>query len=327
MTNPGPHPIRDLAHLGHVELLTPRPQESLDFFHDVFGMEVEARDGQSVFLRGWGDYQRYCLKLTEALEPGLGHVALRAWGPDELADRVAAIQKTGDGLGWIDGDVGHGPAYRFRDPDGHLMELHYETEHYVPPDELRPALGNQPQRYVARGAGVKRLDHVNLLAADVESNRRFAEDRLGFRLYERNVLDDGTEVGAWMSLTIAAHELIYVADNAGGHGRLHHLAFWVDTREEVLRAADIFLDSGVPIEAAPSKHAAAQGFFLYGFEPGGNRVEITSGGYFVYAPDAPVVVRTEAEMEKGMAWGVQLPPSFHFDGTPSISRRSGAMRS
>ena len=33
-------------------------------------------------------------------------------------------------------------------------------------------------------------------------------------------------------------------------------------------AADIFLDNDVPIEAAPSKHAAAQGFFLYGIEPG-----------------------------------------------------------
>ena len=92
---------------------------------------------------------------------------------------------------------------------------------------------------------------------------------VGLRLYERNVLDDGTEIGAWMSLTIAAHELIYVADNAGGRGRLHHVAFWVDTREEVLRAADIFVDSGVPIEAAPSKHSVSQGFFLYGFEPGG----------------------------------------------------------
>ena len=59
--------------------------------------------------------------------------------------------------------------------------------------------------------------------------------------------------GAWMSLSIAAHELIYVADHHGARGRLHHLAFWVDTREECLRAADVFVDSGVPIEAAPSK--------------------------------------------------------------------------
>ena len=52
----------------------------------------------------------------------------------------------------------------------------------------------------------------------------------------------------------------------------------------MLRAADVFVDAGVPIEAAPSKHGVAQGFFLY-VEPGGNRIEVTTGGYFVYDPD------------------------------------------
>ena len=111
-------------------------------------------------------------------------------------------------------------------------------------------------------------------------------------------LDDGTEAGAWLSVSIAAHELIYVADAHGLEGRLHHLAFWVDTREEVLRAADLFLDAGIHIEAAPSKHAIAQGFFLYGIEPGGNRVEVTTGGYFVYDPDPEPTVWTEAERAK-----------------------------
>jgi catechol 2,3-dioxygenase len=141
-------------------------------------------------------------------------------------------------------------------------------------------------------------------------------DAIGFRLYELNVRDNGTETGAWMSLSIAAHELIYTLDPSPLSARLHHAAFWVDTREECLRAADIFLDNDVPIEAAPSKHAAAQGFFLYGIEPGGNRVEVTTGGYFVYDPEFVPVVRPEAELLKGMAWGVQLPESFRTYGTP-----------
>jgi catechol 2,3-dioxygenase-like lactoylglutathione lyase family enzyme len=31
-------PIMDVAHLGHLELLTPKPEESLCFFRDVLGM-------------------------------------------------------------------------------------------------------------------------------------------------------------------------------------------------------------------------------------------------------------------------------------------------
>ena len=39
---------------------------------------------------------------------------------------------------------------------------------------------------------------------------------------------------------------------------------WADCREDMLRAADISLENGIGIEASPSKHAIAQGFFLSG---------------------------------------------------------------
>jgi catechol 2,3-dioxygenase len=314
--------VSEIAHLGPVELLTPRAEESLRFFEDVLGMEVEGREGASVYLRGWGDYQRYSLKLTESATSGLAVLGLRAWSPEALERRVAAIEAAGRGGQWTGGERGRGPGYRFTDPDGHVLELYFEAERYEPPEHLRPSLKNQPQRYTGRGAAVKRLDHVNVLAADVRANRVFATDVLGYRLYERIELDDGTETGAWMSATIAAHELIYTSDAYGAHGRLHHLAFWVDTREECLRAADLFLDHGIEIEAAPSKHAIAQGFFLYGIEPGGNRIEVTTGGYLVFDPQQPPVVWTEAERRKGQAWGVKTVESFHTYGTPPVAPES-----
>ena len=91
-------PIHDLAHIGHAELLTPYPDDSLRFFVDLFGMEIEHREGQSVFLRGWGEYQPYGLKLTESALPGLGHTAIRAWRPEALRRRVSAIEQTGYGI-------------------------------------------------------------------------------------------------------------------------------------------------------------------------------------------------------------------------------------
>jgi catechol 2,3-dioxygenase-like lactoylglutathione lyase family enzyme len=275
--------MSDIAHLGPVELLTPDGEESLRFFVDVMGMEVEHTDGAATYLRGWGDYQPWSLKLVASDTSGMGVLGLRAASPDALRRRVAAVAATGLGEGWVDGDRGRGRGYRFRDPDGHRFELYYECERYAPPPHLRPSLKNVPGRYTARGCAVKRLDHVNVLAADVRANRDFCVD---------------------------AH---------GAKGRLHHLAFWVDTREECLRAADIWLDAGIEIEAAPSKHAIAQGFFLYGIEPGGNRIEVTTGGRFVYAPDEPCVVWTEAERAKGQAWGVQTVPSFHTYGTPPVT--------
>ena len=65
-------------------------------------------------------------------------MALRTWSPEALERRVAAVEAAGLGLGWSEGDVGHGPAYRCTDPDGHVFELLYEVERYTPPPELRP---------------------------------------------------------------------------------------------------------------------------------------------------------------------------------------------
>jgi catechol 2,3-dioxygenase len=96
----------------------------------------------------------------------------------------------------------------------------------------------------------------------------------------------------------------------------------VDTRAELLRAADLFLDADVPIEAAPSKHAVAQGMFLYVYEPGGNRVEVTTGTHFIYDPAYEPVVWTQAERARGQAWGVKTVESFHTYGTPDVSGRA-----
>jgi catechol 2,3-dioxygenase len=315
----------DLAHLGPVEMFTPKPQESLDFFDRIMGMDVVACEGQSVYLRGWDDYQRWSLKLTESQTSGIGYLGLRAWNEEVLERRANLVEATGLGEGWEDtGDLGLGRSYRFHDPDGHVFKLYSDCERYEPPEHLRPALKNVHGRYTARGVAIKRLDHINILAADVRANREFCVDTLGYRLYERIERNDGSEAGAWMSLSIAAHELIYTSDAYGAHGRLHHVAFWVDTREECLRAADIWLENGIHIEAAPSKHAIAQGFFLYGYEPGGNRVEVTSGGRFLYAPDEPCVVWTEADRAKGQAWGVKTVETFHTYGTPPIDADLGA---
>jgi catechol 2,3-dioxygenase len=307
--------IRDVAHLGHVELLTPKLAETRDFMVDLFGLYVTDEVGDSVYLRGYGDYQRTSLKLTAAAEPGLGHVAWRAPSPAPRDPPLAAIEAAGLGDGWIDGDVGHGRAYRFRDPDGHQLEIYYETEWYVAEGDQVSYLPNQPQAFDGHGAGARRLDHLNLFCADVPANSAFYADVLGFRLFEQIVVDD-VQKAAWMSVTAQPHDMALTKDATGSRGRFHHLAFWVDNREDVLRAAELFTERGAFIECGPAKHSRTQGFYLYVYEPGGNRVEVFSGGFPVYAPDWPVVTWSQKTLSRGTAWGATVPDSFHVYGTP-----------
>jgi len=317
----------DLAHLAHVELLTPTPVASLRFFVDVLGMTESGRRGDSVYLRGWDDYERCTLKLTASKVAGMGHMAFRATSPEALDRRAAIIEATGLGRGWTDGDLGHGRAYVFDTTDGHHMEIYYDTEWYAPGPELKPALKNQAQRFPARGANVRRLDHLNLLTSDVAELRHFMEDAVGLRTTEMIVLDNGLEAGAWMTTTNKTYDLAFTADHYGARGRFHHLTYALDSRDEVLRAADIFLENGVHIETGPHKHAVQQTFFLYVYEPGGNRVEVDSAGArLMLAPDWPPVVWTEAERKKGQAWGLQTIESFHTYGTPPIEQYTGPRR-
>src|SRR5580704_2781670 len=74
----------DLAHLGHIELLTPRFEKSLAFFKDVMGLHESGRQGDSVYLRAWADYERFTLQLTRSATSGVGHVAFRARSADVL---------------------------------------------------------------------------------------------------------------------------------------------------------------------------------------------------------------------------------------------------
>ena len=314
-----PEPIRDVAHLGHFEIFTPKPAESLWFFKEVFGMEETNREGQSVYLRAWGDYDHCTLKLTEAQQAGLGHVGWRAFSPQALERRVQALTALGCGKGWIEGDIGHGPAYQFTDPDGHLMELYYESQKHQAPEGLRSRLFNQPQQFCGRGVGVKRIDHVNLMCSDVTPNRLFLQEQLGFQLHELLQPEvDGTEEGAWLSVTPLTHDIAYVRDFTGTRGRLHHIAYWLDAREEVLRAADILTEHDIFIEAGPAKHNISQAFYLYLYEPGGNRVEVYSGGYLAFAPDWQPIIWRKAERGRGVYWGATLPESFKKYGTPVV---------
>src|SRR4029078_11063778 len=83
--------LGDVAHLGHIELLTPRPEASLDFFTSVVGLHESARCGNSVYLRAWGDYERHTLKLTAHSTSGVAHLGLRVCDGETLQRLVAHL--------------------------------------------------------------------------------------------------------------------------------------------------------------------------------------------------------------------------------------------
>jgi catechol 2,3-dioxygenase len=305
-----------IAHLGHVEVYTDRFDESLDFFTRVYGLKLSGQDASSAYLRAWDDYEFCTLKLTRHHTTGVGHIGYRAASAQALADQVAVIQASGYKThGWVEGDTSHGPAFAFEDPFGHVFELYWETRKDKGLGDEAPALKNTATAFT--GAAPRRLDHLNLLATDVAEFRRFMETCLGSRVTEMIQMDNGRTGGAWFTVNNKTYDLACTEEHGGGHGRLHHVTYAADQREDILRAADIFLQNGVHIETGPHKHAIQGTFFLYVWEPAGNRIELANAGArLILDPDWQTVVWTETERKRGQAWGLKTIDTFHTHGTP-----------
>ena len=89
-----------LSQLAHVEITSPKPEESVRWFVDVLGLEQTTQEGQSAYLRGWGEWLHSSLIVTEGPAPALAHIGWRTYGPGGCGhDRAAHRPRARRGLG------------------------------------------------------------------------------------------------------------------------------------------------------------------------------------------------------------------------------------
>jgi catechol 2,3-dioxygenase len=314
-------PIFDVAQLAHLELLTPDLEATHGFFSNLLGMQVTERNDTSVYLRGYEEVYHHSLKLTKSPQAGLGHVAWRTRSPQALDRRVAEIEMSGLGLGWTEGDAGHGRAFKFATPEGHVMELFWEVGYFSAPHGQGTALHNRPQRRPTSGVPVRRIDHLNLMAADVGVCRDFLVERLGFRERERLVVDGGGPViASWLGVTNLSHDIAMVPEPTTMRGRFHHVCFHYTSSQHLFDVAELATEAGIAIEHGPGRHGIGGATFLYLMEPGGNRIEVIGDpGYMNFDPAWKTVDWQASEIAHAAAWGCPpMPDSFWNYATPSL---------
>ncbi|MFN3641968.1 MAG: VOC family protein [Gemmobacter sp.] len=123
-------PCHDVAHPGHVEVYSDRFEESLAFYTGPYGLKLSHLGDGVAYLRAWDDCEFHTLKRTRHHTAGVGHIGYRIASPAALERRLKAIEASGyPVLGWTEGDAGHGPAFRFADPFGHVFELYWALLH------------------------------------------------------------------------------------------------------------------------------------------------------------------------------------------------------
>nr|WP_240895498.1 VOC family protein [Kineococcus siccus] len=270
-----------------MEIASPDVEASVTFYERQFGLTVVDRDADgSVYLRCWGDYYRYSLVVSPGEQPAVLNMAWRTSSDEALDEAARRIEAQGTTGTWHEPRQGHGRSYQFTGPYGHTMELYWEVERFAAPEGRASIFPDRPERRSSHGAAPRFLDHVTVAASDVRGFADWYNKALGFRIMAYTQLDhaDVTVFGV-LTTNEKSHDLGVVLDSSPIPGRVNHIAFWVDSHEELLRAADVLMENGTDIEYGPSIHGVGEQTFLYFREPSTLRVELNTGGYRNYVPD------------------------------------------
>lgn len=279
----------EIAKLGAAHLVTPDLEKSLWFFRDIIGLHVVAQSETKAYLRAEMEHEHHSLVLEQGERTRLDHVSWRVRRPEDLESFHTLLNENGNDVTVqaADNEDGYGESLRLAMPSGHKLRLYYDVEKPAVAEADRSVLLNQRYRSWHHGISARRIDHVNLWTTqDPTLNHTWLTDNLGFKLREYIQTPAG-RIGGWMSVTPLVHDVAVMGmPSAPTQARMHHLAFWLDNAQDVLRAADIVVEAGIRPDQGPGKHGVSQAMFLYVRDPGsGHRVEIFSNGYLIFDPD------------------------------------------
>lgn len=299
----------EIAKLGHVALVSEDLEKSLWFFRDTIGLEeTEVVDGVH-YLRAWGDFEHHTLSIAQGETSYIDHIGWRTKRPEDVATFATLLEEAGTDVRWIQPgeEVAQGEAIRFELPSGHRFELYYDMDKTPADEDRKSVLKNQTYKAWRKGISPRRIDHVNLQTS--EDNAvivQYLQEALGFKLREYFVNPDDKQVASWLSVTPLVHDVaIMSTDRSKAPNEMHHIAYWLDNAQDVLRAADILCENEVSF-VGPGKHGISQAMYIYVKDPGsGLRLEIFTNSYLIFEPDwEPVKWTYEEYLKNGSAyWG------------------------
>ncbi len=312
-----------LSQLAHVELVSPKPDETVRWMVDVLGLEETARAGQSVYLRGWAEWLHSSLIVTEGPQPAVEHIAWRTYGPDDPETIATRLEGTGQEIGWIeDPSATAGPSVTTPPPGAMCTRSSGRPTCTGAPGEGRGRLPEPPAEVLRprHGCQVSRPRH----RGDTEHRTTTSPSirHSGNATPPRSMAEPGFTVFATTTCNgiRSTHDLGLVPD-FGATGRANHIAYNVDQRLDVERAAEVFMANDTPIEFGPGIHGCDEITYLYVREPGGFRIEINAGGWENAMPDWQATTWNTSQGGTTLWKNLAMPESM-MESWPAISGKT-----
>ncbi len=279
--------------LRSVEIGLPDVAAAEAFYTQTWRLNVVARQGTSVYLRGTGA-DHHLLALHAQEKPEVLAVTLRVSSGTALDELAAlAVQHGGAVLAPRAAvqEPGGGECVVLQDPQGRVLR-------FVWGDAQHADTAGHPDQPI-------RLAHAVLNSHDVAAGLPFYENALGFKLSDR------TRIMAFIRIPRVPsgdHHSVALAD--ADNDCLNHIAFVMPNLESVMRGGGRMKDAGYPIEWGPGRHGPGDNSFNYFVGPAGFVIEYTAD---IEQVDDRYVARGPQDWAwppgRVDQWGISAPPS------------------
>ncbi|MDF0519191.1 VOC family protein [Bradyrhizobium yuanmingense] len=247
-------PAFPVTALRSVEITTPQLAGSVEFYSKVWGLDVAAEAGDTVYLAATGS-DFHVLELTPGEATSLRKISFRVRSHDDLHRLFARTRQAGCEV--ISSPApspapSGGTSFAVREAQGCVIE-------FVHGDRTKQAhvIADRPER----------LAHVNINSANIEKLAAFYQETLGFRLSDRSKLM------AFLCCNSDHHAIVLAEAPRNG---LNHVAFLMPDLESVMRGSGRMIDHGYPIGWGVGRHGPGDNVFAYFVDPTGAVIEYTA---------------------------------------------------
>jgi catechol 2,3-dioxygenase len=246
-------------------------------YTDVVGLRVTARRPGQVYLQAHEAQDHHCLILNAADRAGIEHTGFKVSEHSDLAEAETAAKDWGLVTRRVaSGEVlGQGDGLMITLPSGHVFNLFYHA------DKVGYSYGMQDPDiildHVDGVSPVTHLDHALLAGNDCDKSVKFLMEALDFNLTETIVAPDGNPSAFFLTTSSTVHNLAFAP---GPPNSVHHIAFYVNDRADVIRRVDMLKHKKVTtLDYGISRHGIGGVTTTYFFDPSGNRNEFQCGVY------------------------------------------------
>ena len=277
---------------GHIQLRVLDLEASVEHYVELLGLHETDRDEQGrVYLKAWSEVDKFSLVLREADEPGMDFMAFKVVDDATLESLTADIEVFGLKVTHkAAGDLKDcGRRIQFTAPSGHVFELYAEKAYTGKwgVEETNPEAWPR----ALRGMKAVRFDHCLLYGDELAKTYDLFVDVLGFYLAEQVIDPDGNRIAQFLTLSMKAHDIAFIQHEE--KAKFHHASFYLETWEDILRAADLISMTNTSLDIGPTRHGITHGKTIYFFDPSGNRNEVFAGGDYMYPDHNPITWKAE----------------------------------